>query len=114
MSQAYLEIEQYAQALGDPMHRRRSHLTSPRAESVLGDGSDLVAECIARASQPTFGRAHFHVERNPTLCPRERKHHDEARGAPVEGIGRNDDRRADEVLLVAPCGAQIDRPDFAA
>jgi hypothetical protein len=37
MGQAYLEIEQDAQALGDPMHRRRSHLTSPRAESFLRD-----------------------------------------------------------------------------
>jgi hypothetical protein len=114
MGQAYLEIEQDAQALGDPMHRRRSHLTSPRAEAFFRDSSDLVAEHIARTSQPTFRRAHFHVKRNPTLCPRDRQHHDEARGATVEGIGRNDDRWADEVLLVASCGAQIDRPDFAA
>ena len=109
-----LEIEQDAQPLGDATHRRLSDLTASRAEALLGDGADLVAEDVARAAEPTFGGPHFDVKRNPALRSRERKHHYKARSASVEAIGRNHHRRADEILLMTPGRAEIDRPDFTA
>ena len=96
------------------MHRRLGDLTASRAEALLGDGADLVAEDVARAAEPAFGGAHFDVKRNPALRSREWKHHYEARSASIEAIGRNDHRRADEILLMTPGRAEIDRPDFTA
>lgn len=113
-AEAELEIEQDAQPLDYAMHRRLSHLASARAEALLRDSSDLVTEHIACAAQSTFWGAHFHVKGNPAFCPRKWKHHHEARGAPVEAIGRNHHRGADEILLMPPRRAEIDRPDFAA
>ena len=113
-SEAYLEIEQDAQALDNAMHRRLIHLTAAHAETFLRDSSDLVAEDIARAAQPTFRRAHFYVKGNPALRPCKRKHHDEARGAPIEAVGRNDHRWADKILLMSSRWAEIDRPDLTA
>jgi len=74
----------------------------------------LVAEHIARAAQTTFRRADFYVKRNPALRPRDGKHDYKAGRAPVEAIGRNHHRWADEILLMPARRAEIDRPDFAA
>jgi hypothetical protein len=49
-AQAYLEIEQDAQSLGNTMHRRLSDLPTSNAEALLGDGANLIAEHIARAA----------------------------------------------------------------
>ena len=113
-SEAYLEIEQEAQALGNAAHRRHGELAASRAEALLGNGADLIAEHIARAPQPSFGGPHFHVKGNPSSCSRQGKHHHKARGASVEAIGRDDHRRANEVLLMAARWAEVDRPDFTA
>ncbi len=69
------------------MHRRLSDLTASRAEALLGDGADLVAEDVARAAEPALGGSHFDVKSH---------------------------RRADEILLMTPGRAEIDRPDFTA
>src|SRR4029077_2532732 len=99
--EAYLEIEQEAQALGDALHRRRSDLTATGAKPLLRDGADLIAEHVADAAQTAFWRAHFHMKGDAAVCSCDRKHHDEACSASVETVRRHDDRGTDEILFMA-------------
>jgi len=54
------------------------------------------------------------MKRDPALRSGEWKHHDKACGAPIEAVGRDHDRGANKVLLVAFRRTKINRPDFTA